>query len=128
MNNLISKLKLVETSLSKIKGDFELFALFLREDSIDKWDLLVSAPWIEVNKQASLQEIAQKIQETLTPEELIQLSRIIVIDRSNKSLEAIHQAVSIEHGAVEIKDSKFFGLAIKHAFILTSKRISEVDG
>jgi hypothetical protein len=30
--------------------------------------------------------------------------------------------VQIEHGGVEVRDSNFFGLPVKHAFIITSKR------
>jgi hypothetical protein len=123
MNNLINKLKLAEKKLSEANGAFELFAIFLREDNIDKWDLLVSAPWIEKNKQIGLQKVANLVQSELTKEELVQLSRIIIIDKINKSLDVIHKAVNIEHGSVEIKDSNFFGLIIKHAFLITSKRI-----
>ena len=124
MNNLVSKLQTVERHFSTTNGEFELFALFLREDSVDKWDLLISAPWIEIDKQAGLREIVIKVQESLTQEELIQLSRIVLIDATNQSLEAIHRAVTIEHGAVEVRDSNFFGVAIKHAFIITSKRVN----
>lgn len=124
MNNLVSKLQTVERYFATANGEFELFALFLREDSVDKWDLLVSAPWIERDKQAGLREIVLKVQETLTEDELIQLSRIVLIDVSNQSLEAIHRAVNIEHGSVEVNDSNFFGVAIKHAFIITSKRVN----
>ncbi len=123
MNILVSKLQSVERYFSETKGEFELFALFLRIESVDKWDLLVSAPWVEADKQTGLQEIVIKIQETLTQEELIQLSRIVLIDRANQALDAIHRAINTEHGDTEIQDSNFFGVPIKHAFIITSKRV-----
>lgn len=65
MKGMIDKFKEIESSLSEEKGEFNLFALFLREDSANKWDLLVSADWIEDNKSDSLQLIAQKVQEHL---------------------------------------------------------------
>ena len=41
----------LEAEIAQKKGDFSLFALFLREDAPDRWDLLVSAPWASSNKQ-----------------------------------------------------------------------------
>jgi hypothetical protein len=32
------------------------------------------------------------------------------------------RAIKVEPGSVEVKDSSFFGLAVRHAFIITSKR------
>lgn len=122
MKEMINKFREIESSLSKEKGEFNLFALFLREDSANKWDLLVSAEWIEDNKSESLQIIAQKIQEYLEKKELVSLSRIVLIEDDNPALEAFHRAVRVEHGSAEIKENNFFGLQIKHAFVITSRR------
>lgn len=122
MKQMINKFREIESSLSEEKGEFNLFALFLREDSANKWDLLVSADWIEGNKSESLKIIAKKIQEYLEKTELVNLSRIVVIEDDNPALEAFHQAVSVEHGSAEIKESNFFGLEIKHAHVITSRR------
>lgn len=122
MKEMIEKFRVIESTLSEEKGEFNLFALFLREDSANKWDLLVSADWIEDNKSDSLQVIARKIQDHLDKKELVNLSRIVLIEDDNPALEAFHKAVSVEHGSAEIQDSNFFGLQIKHAFIITSRR------
>lgn len=121
MNTLIEKIKNIEIELSKEKGGFKLFALFLREESFDKWDVLISAPWVQNNQQESFRYIANKIQEKLNKEELLQLSRIILINEKNTTLTAINKAINTEHGINEVRDSNFFGLQIKHAYIITSK-------
>jgi len=125
MTPLIEKLKKVEQELSNEKGAFVLFALFLREDAIGQWDMLVSAGWIDGDKKLSLDYIAGKLQESLTPEELISLSRIVLVDNNNPALDAILHTVRVEHGLAEIRDSNFFGLDIKHAFIITANRNKE---
>lgn len=122
MKGMIDKFKEIESSLSEEKGEFNLFALFLREDSANKWDLLVSADWIEGNKSDSLQLIAQKVQEHLEKKELLNLSRIVLIEDDNPALEAFQNAVSVDHGSAEIRESHFFGLNIKHAFVITSRK------
>ena len=48
MKKFIEKIVSLEQTISTEKGDFVFFALFLREDAQDKWDLVVSAPWRHV--------------------------------------------------------------------------------
>ncbi len=121
MKEQIEKLQKVEKSLSESKGQFELFALFLREDSPDKWDLVISADWARANKKASIKTIIEEVRKELTDQELLILSRIIILDKNDAALKAIHQAMRVEHGLAEISDSNFFGLTIKHAYLINSK-------
>ena len=122
MKEQIEKLQNIEKSLSKSKGKFELFALFLREDSPDKWDLLISADWARANKKNSIQDIIEEIRKELSEQEMLMLSRIIILDKNDAALKALHQAVRVEHGLAEISDSNFFGLKIKHAYLITSQK------
>ena len=122
MREQAEKLQKVEKSLSESKGPFELFALFLREDSPNKWDLLISADWARANKKAALNAIIEEIRKVLTDQELLMLSRIIILDKDDAALKAIHQAMRVEHGLAEILDSNFFGLTIKHAYLITSQK------
>lgn len=109
--------------MAEEKGPFLLFALFLKEDATDVWDFLVAAPWITEDKSGSLRYIASKTQEVLEPDELLKLSRIVLIDEANPALEAIQRTIRIEeHGVAESQNSNFFGLQIKHAYLITSKR------
>lgn len=124
IDNFIKQFQVLEGILSKEKGNFELFALFLREDSLDKWDLLISATWIKKDGTADLRDIAQRIQKTLSKKDLLKLSKIVLINKENPMLDVFNKAIHIEHGVTEVKDSNFFGLPIKHAFIITSKKIN----
>ena len=54
MKAFAEKLVPVERQIAAEKGAFLLFALFLREDAPDVWDLVVAAPWIEANKSEAL--------------------------------------------------------------------------
>jgi len=127
MKELIDKLKQQEQVMANEKGPFDLFALFLREDAPGKWDLVVAAEWIKKDKEVSFKYIADIIQKVLSKEELLKLSRIVLIDESNPALEAIHSALRIEHGVAEIQEGNFFGLQIKHAYLITSQRRNAND-
>jgi len=119
------KLALLEREVSDEKGEFSLFGLFLREDAQDedKWDLLVSALWLDADKKKGLAYLAKKIQKRLEPDELLSISRIVVLERGNPILEAIHRAVNVKHGKVEVKDSNFSGVQITQACISTSSAV-----
>ena len=122
MNSLAEKLATVERQIAEERGPFVLFALFLREDAQDKWDLVASAPWLEKDKQGAFELLANQIRSALTQEELLSISRIVLVDHNDPALQAVHRAIKAEHGMVEIRDSNFFGLQIKHAYIITSQR------
>ena len=122
MKALVEKLRTLEREVAEEKGAFLLFALFLREDAPDVWDLLASAPWIEADKGAALRYLAKKLNAVASPEELTTLSRIVLIDQSNPALAAMQSSLNIEHGAAEVQSSNFFGLQIKHAYVITSRR------
>ena len=128
MKDLVNKFVELERRLTEEKGDFSLFALFLREDAVDKWDLIVAAPWIEADRKEALAYIAKQIQAAFKPDELTRLSRIVLIDQANPALEAINRAISIEHGSADVQNSNFFGLQIKHGYIITSQRLNVDEG
>jgi hypothetical protein len=134
MRELLERFIQLERTIAEEKGDFGLFALFLREDAgagsgtsgysgySAKWDLIAAAPWIEVDRKEALSYITRRIQQVFTPEELSRLSRIVLVDLANPEVEAINRAVAVQHGQTEMRDSNFFGLQIKHAYIITSQR------
>lgn len=125
MTEITEKLRTLEQSIAAEKGNFLLFALFLREDAPDRWDLLVAAPWIPKNKNTALKYFSDKLIRTLSQKELLKLSRIAIIEPDEPALAAIQQAMHVEHSIAEIKDSNFFGMQIKHAYIITSRRQTE---
>lgn len=127
MKDLLEKLAILERDAALEKGDFTLFALFLREDSPDRWDLLASADWLDVNQWDGIRYLAEKLQSRLTLPELLTLSRIVYIATDNPGLQAITRALQVKHGCAEVRDSNFFGLAIKHAYIITSERPTPVS-
>lgn len=122
MKKQAEKLRQVEVELSGKYGDFDLFALFLREDAPNKWDLMISSDWARADKRFALNAIVEQMKLALEPQELMMLSRIIILERDDAALAALHDSMRVEHGVAEISDGDFFGLAIKHAYIITSKQ------
>jgi hypothetical protein len=126
MRQLIEKLVTLEGEITIEKGPLNFFGLFLREEAPNKWDVVVSAPWLEENQEEGLAYVANQLQSHLDLQELLSLSRIVVIDHDNPGLESIQKTITVEHGVVEFVDRTFFGLEIKHAYIITSRTQSEM--
>ena len=122
MKQLLSRFVDLERRLADTRGGFSLFALFLREDAVDRWDLIVAAPWIEQDRKRALSYLTGEVQQEFSPEELSLLSRIVLVELANPAVEAVNQALAVQHAQAEVRDSNFFGLPIKHAYIITSQR------
>jgi hypothetical protein len=119
---LSEKFRELESRIAEEKGGFALFALFMREDAPDRWDLIVSAPWVGSDKRNAVDYFVTQIKSRLGERDLTNLARIVVVDPHDAAVEALNRAVQIEHGGVEVRDSNFFGLPVKQAFIITSRR------
>lgn len=123
MNDFVKVLQKIERALSEEKGMFTLFALFVLEETPGNWDLLVAAPWIQKNTAVGHRRIAEELQESLSRQELRKLSNLIIVDQDNRGLADLQRAVHAEHDDIELRDRNFFGLDVKHARVITCRRI-----
>jgi hypothetical protein len=123
----------LERKIANEHGDFTLFALVLREDatgfvpigdrgSSDRWDLVVAAPWLDPDKKSDLNYLISKIKTELGSEQLLDLSKVVILDSSNKAVQALNRAIKVEHGQMELENTELFGLFVRKAYIITSKR------
>lgn len=122
MKSLIQNMMVVEQELADECGDFTVFALFLRENSPGKWDVMVSAPWIDKNKQAGLRKVADKLKFCLKKEEMLMLSRIVILKHDDPELHELDRFnFSKSSKVIEIKDDNLLGQDIKQAFFIPLK-------
>ena len=118
----IEKFRRVMEAVSAERGEFVFFGLFLREEALDKWDVVISAPWLEADKLKALKEFVEKVTTIVGKQELLTLSRIVPLYPNDPNLDALLQAVQVDNGPLELWHPDFFGLDIKHAYILRAKR------
>lgn len=122
VTELTEKFTDLESQISAERGNFTLFALFMREDAPDRWDLIVAAPWTGGDRRTTVDYFVSQIKSRIGEPGLLSLSRIVVVDPEDAAVQALNRAFQIEHGRVEVRDTSFFGLPVKHAYIITSKR------
>lgn len=121
VTELTEKFTELESHIAEEKGDFAFFALFLPEDAPYYWDVMVAAPWAGDDTRSTVDYFVEQIKSRLGAQVLMSLSRIVVIDPQHAAVQALNREIQIEHGRLEIRDRDFFGLPIKHAYIITSK-------
>ena len=126
MNTILDKFKKVVISLEKEKGLILIFALFLRVDPLEKWDIVVSAPWLNSNDISSYNIINAKIQENLSPLELVQLARIVILSQIDPVVQFLQESHTVTNGHfVEVSGEEFsekFGFTIKKAYLLRCQK------
>ena len=83
-----TKLTALAGTVEADKGPLELLGLFLREDSPDLWDLVISAPWLVADERAAFEYVANKLRGELSGEELAGLSRIVILEHGGAVLSS----------------------------------------
>ncbi len=121
ISKVVEKLRQIELEISTTKGNFTLFALIEREDSLGKWDVVVSVQWVDATEKELINNIAFNIHSKLTKEEQLMLSRIVVLPSSDPLVQNLN-LIGVEHGSVKLSNNTFNGIVIKEAFLITSKR------
>ena len=123
MNSLAQKMIIVEQQLAAEHGDFTLFALFLRENSPGLWDVMVSAPWIDENRQAGLNRVVDKINACLKKEEVLMLSHIVIVEHNHPELHELDCFNIAQSSPLnEVKNENLLGQDIKQAFFIPLKQ------
>ena len=126
MNSLLENAKNTVLELEKEHGSILVFALFLRTEPLEVWDIVVSAPWLSDSDRNSYQLIASKIQNSLNEEDLLQISRIVILNKQDPAVTFLQETISITNGKIEEFPteplSDRFGFTIKQAYILRCKK------
>ena len=117
---LTEKFLKIEKILSDEKGSFALFTLIQREDT-DLWDLIVSADWIKIkNQKETLEDISKVMKKYLDKNDLINISRIILLDPNELFVKNINRAFHIPHQTAFFENVVIGSYHIDKAIIFSS--------
>jgi hypothetical protein len=125
MTDLISKFVKIEEKIAREKGGFTLFGIFQRDNPFGKWDVVVSAPWLDRNDRKSWYYIVESIESVLGKQGLLNLSKFALLDESDHFVRAINATFDVEHGREEVWNRTFDGISVDHGYIITSKKPSK---
>ena len=112
------------------KGAFVLFGLFERTDMPNRWDVVVSATWLDSNSIENYSYIADKITAKLTSEEISNVTRIVALNPSDGFVQDVLDKLNHIHGkqgGVKEIAGTFFGVEIKNAYVITSLDVTSTQ-
>ncbi len=126
MKNILEPLKKIEKIISKEKGQFVLFGMFLKKDPGSKWDIVVSANWIGNEAKEFLTYFISKLNPEIKKVDLTTISSVVALKPSDPFVQTINQIIKTEHGDTRFTNCYFNNIEIKDAFIITSLRDDNV--
>ena len=74
---------------------------FLREDPLEKWDVIVSATWLKASDFDSYKIVATKFQEILSGPELTEIARVVIINSSDPVVTFLQKTTIVKNGNYE---------------------------
>jgi len=119
----VKKFQRAMREIAAKKGPFTLFALFLHENAIIGWDLVVSSSWLQEPSLKQLREFCNTLRKIVGTKQLLESAQVVPINRDNPGLKEVLSKVQIDDGLVEVHQVVFFDHQIKHAIFLTAKRV-----
>jgi len=119
------KLIAVLNEITAEKGEPHLFGLFLRREAPNVWDLFIASPWLEKDIRKALAYLADKVKAHLTFDELLSLSRIVILESHYPLLQAIFDAIPAGKEQAVFRNVDFLGLEIRRGYVLKAKRPPE---
>ena len=121
MMELRNDLRRVMDEMSRERGPFTFFGMFLRQEAPNRWDLVVSAPWLEQGRLKALQEFSTRLRSIVGDDQLLTISRVVTLNHDDPALEAVLRAVVVDDEPVEFRNRDFFGMPMREAVIARAK-------
>ena len=114
---MVEKLKTILNILNKNNKAVWLFAFLKIDEFIDKWSLVISAPWVnDSNRNTEFQYMLNIVRENMSPEELSSIGRIVFLSKDDHLIKELLKKKSGD----EIKEEKVNGNIIHEGQIIES--------
>ena len=127
MKTLADKVKALLPMLEQ-RGAVYLFALFEREETFGKWDIVLSSEWSDKDSIAAVRLISDALVPKLNPEELSALSRVFIAPSHDPAVEELidgEKPQKVER--FYASGFEFMGVPIRQFYIFRTRKTPRVD-
>jgi len=100
------------------RGDVRFFGLMLPDESDALWDIVVSAAWMDGDVSAGIRAVSGLMMEFAGPDDMLWVSRVVVLGANYPYLRALLGAFSVMDGEAHVKESFINGVSVKEAYVL----------
>jgi hypothetical protein len=121
VNEFFEKLRVVEREIEAEVGGVVLFGAFKPMENLQRWDLIISADWVEEdNNIPAIYYMAHKLQDRLDVEELVSISRVEPLHPSSDFVMSVLKAIRATGEGAECYNCMFNGILMAEAHILAA--------
>jgi hypothetical protein len=114
MLSLEEKIRNILVEVSR-DNKFDFAAIIEREDASGRWDLAISAKWID--EYPFLETIAPKLSAMLSDSELINLGRIVVLNPDGEFMQEYNQRIGPTDKDRDLFNITIAGIPVRHAHV-----------
>jgi hypothetical protein len=103
------------------KGDFTLFALLKRANGIGRWDLVVSAPWLD-GRLETTRKLVDLVVKSIGRKSLLELGGVETVFAHDPTVKFIIKNFPVDDGERRLdRPTELFGLEMSEGIILRAK-------
>lgn len=127
MKTLADKVKTLLPMLEQ-RGTVYLFALFEREETSGKWDIVLSSEWSDNERADAVRLISDALVPKLNPEELSALSRVFIASSGEPEVDVLaisEEGMRMEHFYSD--DFSFMGVPMKQGYVFRTHTTPRFD-
>ena len=120
MNNQLARRikEAIEQAAAK-RGGVDFAALVLRENSPNRWDIVLAAPWLNRDERGTLDLFYDQLRQSLKMPEFLRISRIVLLDRIDPSREPLPAFVPVGDDLGRAAGpGRFLGVDARDAYFL----------
>jgi hypothetical protein len=115
---MVDKFKEILSKIKADKGEVYLFGLLKMDELLEKWTVLLSAPWsTEATKKEDFEYIRDLIRSTLSSEEFSNVARLGIL---SKDAHLIQLLLKYQSGTEIAGETKLNGNVIHQGYIIVS--------
>lgn len=115
---MVDKFKEILSKIKADKGEIYLFGLLKMDELVEKWTVLLSAPWsTEATKKEDFEYIRNLIKSTLSSEEFSNVARLGIL---SKDAHLIQLLLRYQPDSEIPNETKLNGNVVHQGYILVS--------
>ena len=109
-------------ALETKKGEFSLFALVARTDNPTRYDLVVSASWLDGGKLKATSEFVSLMVSAIGNDWLRDVSRVSTLDYSHPLVQFFVRTFPVIDGELRLRSTDLLAFQIEEAVLLQSRK------
>jgi len=105
------------------RGDFWLFGLFMRTETLGMWDLVVAASWLEAGQLKAVSEFVKLLSDRIGEESLREFARVATLPQDSEFLDFITRSMPNVNSEQRLRSTDLLARGIEEAIILQTRPV-----